>query len=404
MSNKEKKKIVLVSDSPYSTTGLGRVSKYFLKMLPEFEWSVWGFLHPSFDIRKGMYLPHYDKGDFECDFKLTSPRMFGDDVYGLDLIGSFIEQEKPDFLITSMDYDRIVTISDHIKQLQFTLDFKWINYFPADREDLKPAEIQGFRFPDVNICITKFGMDSIHAINPKLDIKYIHHAIDATEFPSVGKSTLKKTKNKVWPNMDKKDFFIGSINRSFIRKDTGRLVRLLSEYIRDKGDTAAYIHGKNVTFEGLDLKKLAFETDIPKGKLAFMPDNLNEIDGVTPETLNKIYRCFDLFLTVSQGEGFGYTTIEALLTETPIIAPHNTSFPELVQDFGYLVPTSEVAFWGNSNSSMWPVVNMEDVKDKIDYVRDNYDEAKEKARAGSKWVKGNLNLQVIGDQWREILK
>lgn len=53
---------------------------------------------------------------------------------------------------------------------------------------------------------------------------------------------------------------------------------------------------------------------------------------------------------------------------------------------------------------MWPVVNITQVKNQIKYVQDNYEEAKAKAKEGSKWVRENLNLDVIAEQWRQILK
>lgn len=396
-------KILLVSDSPFASTGLGRMSRYFLTMLPEYDWTVWGFMHPEFTVRKGQWLASYDEKAFPGQFRVISPKTFTDDTYGIDILPDILRNNEFDFLLTSMDYDRLVRITPQIKEVQFSKALKWINYFPMDREDYKIMEPEALRSPDVNVCITKFGVEKINSINPKLQIEQIYHPIDANEFPEISEEEVLKFKHSAWKDWQDSDFFIGTVNRSFSRKDTPRLVRLLSEYIKARPDTYAYVHGKNSTFEGMDLEKLAFETGIPAKRLAFLPQNVTEIDAFPQDILNKIYRSFDLFTTVSSGEGFGFTTVEALLTETPIIAPHNTSFPELVQDFGYLVPTSEMTFFSNTNTSMWPVVNIETYKKQIDYVRNNYEEAKEKAKAGSKWVKENLNLDIIADQWRKIL-
>ena len=374
-------------------------------MLPEFEWLVWGFNHNEFNVKNGIYRAVCNKDDFEADFEILSPKSYTDDQYGLNIVPSIIEQYKPDFVITSMDYDRVVgAILNELKQLQFAQGFKWINYFPMDREDFKNLEVNSYRYADVNVCITKFGQEKIKSINPRVRVEQIYHPIDVADFPQVKNKEIENFKRKTFAKIENTNFLIGSINRSFSRKDTPRLVRVLSEYLAENENARAYIHGARTTNEGMDLLKLAIETEAPKGAMYFPPDNFSEIIGISGGDLNKIYRSLDLFLTVSSGEGFGFTTAEALLTKTPIIAPRNTSFPELIQDFGYLVEPSDMAFHHNSNTSMWPIVNVQDVKDKIKYVQDNYEEAKAKAEAGSQWVKDNLNLDVIAAQWREILK
>lgn len=407
------KKILLISDSPYASTGLGRMSKYFLKMFPEHEWIIWGALHPEHMERRGQYRPVYEESDFEAKFKILSPKTFSDDQYAFEVIPHIIREEKPDIVLFSMDYDRPLKIVHELKALQYEVPFTWINYFPMDREDYKNLEPDALRFPDINVCITKFGVDKIHEIFPKLDIKQIWHPIDASEFPNVSANNIRKFRDKTWlvksedgslGPLPKDTFLMGSVNRSFHRKDTARLVRIWSEYMKENSDTAAYLHGSSRTAEGMDLRKLIMETGAPQHRLFCMPNDVPETDALPADAMNKIYRSFDLFVTVSCGEGFGFTTVEAMLAGVPIIAPRNTSFPELVQDFGYLVEPSEMVFFTNSNTCMWPVVNIEDVKKKIQYVRDHYDEAKAKAEAGSKWVKNNLSLEVIAKQWREILK
>ena len=403
------RKILLVSDSPYATTGLGRMSKYFLKMLPEFDWYVWGFLHPNYHYRQGVYIPEYNPNEFGGQFHLESPKTYTDEQYGFEFIPEYIKGVKPDFLITSMDYHRILSIGNQIKELQMTQNFKWVNYFPIDREDYKDAEVDAFRYPDVNVCITKFGQEKILKVKPKLDIKQIYHPIDAAEFPRVSKGAVAKFKSGgepafKWGGVKEDTFLMATINRSFSRKDTPRLVRIFSEHLKAHPEDFAYIHGSRYTTEGMDLGKLAYECGVAPGRMSFLPKEVSEVHALDNGILNKIYRAMDLFVTVSGGEGFGFTTVEALLTATPIIAPSNTSFPELVQDNGYLLESKHMAFHHNSNTAMWPIVNIDEAKETIMHVKNNYAEAKAKALKGQQWVRDNLNLDVIAAQWREILK
>lgn len=402
---KSNRKIILVSDSPYASTGLGRMSKYFLKMLPEFHWVIWGVNHPHYNVRNNKNYAYFDEKDFEGEVTLYSPTMFTDDQYGFEYIPDLIKSEKPQFLLTSLDYDRILRVGDQIKGLQLTHQFKWVNYFPMDREDYKPGEVDSLRYPDINVCITKFGVKKIHSINPKVALEQIYHPVDADDFPLLSNKKRKENKKKIWPGLKPKTFITGSVSRSFARKDTARLVNIFSKFAKETKNTFHYIHGSRYTTEGIDLGQLALECGMPEKRLNFLPSSYQETNALTQEMLNAIYQTMDLYVTVSTGEGFGYSTVEALITQTPIIAPSNTSFPELVQDFGYLIDTEAYAYQYTKNGrSMWPVVNIDKVVKKMHYVRDNYTEAKEKAIRGSVWVKENLNLNVIADQWRKILK
>lgn len=397
------KKIFLISDSPYASTGLGRISKSFLQMLPEFEWVVWGFNHSEFHLKKGTQYPMFKEDDFKGKFKLLTPQTFTTDPYGLDLAVDVIKDEKPDFVITCMDFDRFGVAIDKLKNLQFTQDFKWVNYFPMDREDYKDLEAEGFRFPDINVCMTRFGVDKMHSIDPKMDIKQIYPAIEKADFPHMTTKEAMDFRLKFWPATDRDTFSIGTINRSFARKDTARLVTIFTDFLKQHKDSFAYLHGSRYTFEGIDLGKLAYERGLQEKKLAFLPPSMAEIDAVSQSDLNKIYRSLDLFVTVAGGEGFGFSAVEALLTETPVITPGNTSFPELIQDFGYIIPTAEMAFHQTKSTVMWPIVNIQAVLDQMNYVKDNYAEAKAKAKEGSKWVKKNLNLTTIAKEWRKVL-
>lgn len=395
--------ILLVSDSPYATTGLGRVSKYLIRMLPEYKWVVWGFLHPTYKVSRGVSTPIYGKeyGDIE----LLMPKTYTDNQFGIEFVPELVSKVKPDYVLTSMDYDRILPIAKQLKELQFTQSFKWVNYFPMDREDFKAKEVEAYRFPDINVCITKFGQQKLNALAPGIGVQQIWHPIDAEEFPEVftAKGERDAFRDKTWKGIKPSDFLLGSVSRSFARKDTPRLVVAITEILRRNPDAWAYIHGAARTFEGTDLRKLAFECDVPPKKLAFLPDNILETEGVPGEILNKIYHSLDLLLSVSGGEGFGYSAVEALLCEVPVIGPKNTSFPELVQDFGYLVDPVDSAFHHNGSTSMWPIVSVKDVVSQVEYVKANYQEAKEKAQAGRQWVLKNLSLDTIAKQWRKIL-
>lgn len=403
-----KKKILLISDSPYSTSGLGRMARYFMEMLPEYQWIHWGVNHPKHEISPRYARPIYDINDFNGDFKIISPQQFGDQkdpTYAFSYLTAVIKQEKPDYVITSIDYNRIVAHFETIQQLKMVIGFKWINYFPVDREYTYASELQSFKFPDVNVCISKFGVNKIKEFDKKVKIDQIYHPIDAAEFPEVDNKEINEFKQKYYGGvLGKKDFLVGTVNRNFARKDPVRTLDSFIKFNKKNPRSMMYFHGSRITYEGHDLTAIANQLGITPQKLIFPSVDFAETDGYPQEVLNKIYRTFDLFTTSSMGEGFGFTTVEAMLCEVPIIAPKNTTFPELVQDFGYLVDTKDWVFFYNNYDVPWPIVDQKDFVDTMQYVYDNKEETKEKTKKGREWVIKNLNLNTIRDQWKKILK
>lgn len=402
------KKILLISDSPYATTGLGRMARYFITMFPEFEWVFWGVNHPSHETTHTRVSPVYNPEDFNSNFKIISPSRFqdpNDPTYSFSALEPVIKQEKPDYIITSIDYNRIAGHFELLLRLKMMLGFKWVNYFPVDREFFFHHELPGLKYPDINVCISKFGVKKIHKFDKKLDIKQIYHPVDRKEFPFIDNAEKKEFREKFYKGAVNEDtFLVGTVNRNFARKDPVRTLWSFIQFNKKYDNSMMYFHGNRVTYEGHDLAQVARQLEIKDKKLIFPPEGFFEVNGVNQQILNQIYRTFDLFVTSSMGEGFGFSTVEALLCEIPIIAPDNTSFPELIQDFGYLIPVKDWTFLYNNYDLPWPIVDKEKFVKKMKYVKENYSEAKEKAKAGKKWVEKNLSLNTIKEQWAQILK
>ena len=97
------------------------------------------------------------------------------------------------------------------------------------------------------------------------------------------------------------------------------------------------------------------------------PGNFNLADGGFPvEALNNFYNAADCFLTTTLGEGFGITAVEAMATGIPVIAPNNTSTPELLGkdgERGYVYECSDLCWI--DNSGLRPVGSTKDIVKKM---------------------------------------
>lgn len=396
-----KKKILIFSDSPFSTTGLARQTRYFLRMFPEFDFYMYASNHQYFNIIRGRQIPLMATDEFENIKQLMVPAKGQYDSSG---VPQAIQDIKPDFLLSFVDFQHMDAIAEQIKQLSIVEGFKWIHYMNVDRYDFATFEFERMQYVDRIITSSKFGYDHLHSIGFRKPEKYIWHAIDAEEFPSVSRQQLRTTKKEYFGKDNAKKTVVGTVNRMFARKDPVRLMWIFDQFHKQNKDSLLYMHGNVVSYEKQNMAMIRHVMNLTPGSAQFRSPDYEEVSGVSQEDLNKIYRMFDIFISTSTGEGFGYSTVEALLTETPIIGPRNTTFPELIGDNGYLVDCDDWTFVYGLYSSPWPIVNKDKYVKQLQYVHDNMDEAKQKAKSGRKWVLKNLNLDTIRKQWLEIFQ
>ena len=100
---------------------------------------------------------------------------------------------------------------------------------------------------------------------------------------------------------------------------------------------------------GVDLQQCCRALGLNHGSAdVVFPAGLRLIDGGVPiEALNAVYNCADVFFTTTLGEGWGLTMTEAMSAGTPVIAPDNSSIPEILGGDrlrGYVYPCKELVW------------------------------------------------------------
>lgn len=150
------------------------------------------------------------------------------------------------------------------------------------------------------------------------------------------------------------------------------------------------------------------------GSLARMKFPVNNIEIIdeysTPEQLIKHYEDADCFVFPSRGEGFGLPPMEAMATGLPTIFSDNTGMHEFANPkYNYPIPSTKKskAFkfpkeWGNVGN--WWETDIKDLKDAMLYVYNNRDEAREKGRLASEWVKSEWGFDKTALRIVKLIK
>ncbi|RLI62934.1 MAG: hypothetical protein DRO67_06560, partial [Candidatus Asgardarchaeum californiense] len=183
-----------------------------------------------------------------------------------------------------------------------------------------------------------------------------------------------------------------------------RTIQAFVEFRKHVKDSVLYLHMAQID-QGWNLPEVckAYGLDITKDVI--FPENFGPNQGYPRQIVNMLYNCSDCVISTTLGEGWGLSWIEAMATKTPIIMPANTALVECItDDKGYLVKsgntTSNFTILPHDNEVIRPLVDVDDMVEKMLQVYNDYDEAISKAENAYEWVKSELNWQgKIADRW-----
>ena len=379
------RKLLIYGDSPVATTGLGKLHKQLIqKLSQEFEITIVGLNHSVIWA---------DEKEYKCKIYPASiaPQ---DRAFGVDLMNYVLANETFDVILTSHDLNRTLPFINKIKELQIK-GTKWINYAPLDRVEFNQIEADLLELPDVSLLYSDYALNQLRKRNPKTRARRIYLPIDSELYP-LDASAFRNGILKI----DDKDFLFTAVGRHIERKDHARLLQAFKIVHKKNKRIKLYIHCSKEDQAG-KIKDLLEMLELNDGSV-ILADMDSNVSGVDPATLNLIYNSSNCVVSASRGEGFGYSTVEALATKTAFIGPNNTSFPELLGNgqFGTLVPIKTTIITG---LGIRELIDIEALAESMYDCFLNYKEHKQKAEEGYEFTQNNLTLDIIYAQWKEAL-
>lgn len=393
----KKIKILAYMDSPTCATGFGTVSRNILSGLyntGKYDISVlginyWGDPH-NFPMRIWPVGTNQER-----------------DPYGRKKITSMIPQ---------MDYDVLFFLQD-----TFILDFlpellpylksngkiqKSIVYFPIDGEP-KQRWIQNIDACDYLVAYSEFGKAEAKKAYPSVkDMKIIPHGVNTSEYYVIDKKESDGFRKQYFGSVSDK-FIFTNLNRNQQRKDIPRTIAAFAEFKKHVNGSILYLHCARKD-QGWDLPEIVERYGLSISKDVIFPERFGPNQGYPRNIVNLIYNASDCVISTSLGEGFGLSWIEAMATKTPVIMPDNTVMGEFInEDNGYLVRSgsnsSLFTVIPNDNEVCRPLVDVDDMVEKMLDVYNNRQEAKRRAENAYNWVTTTMDWNKnIVPQWVEL--
>lgn len=392
-------KVLAYCDSPTCATGFGTVSRNIFEGL---------YATGRYDI-KILGINYWgDPHNFPYQIWPTGTNSERD-PYGRKKVCGMIPRMEYDLLFFLQDTFILDFLPELIPYLKKNgKKFKSICYFPIDGVP-KDKWIHNVSFADYLVAYSKFGAEMAKAVYPECpELDIIPHGINTSDYYPMPREEVEAFRARYFgPQADK--FIFMNLNRNQQRKDIPRTIQAFVETRKQRPDCILYLHMAQQD-QGWNLPEVCKSYGLDITKDVIFPQNFGPNQGYPRQVVNLLYNAADCVLSTTLGEGWGLSWSEAMATKTPVIMPRNTALVEAIpEDRGYLINSgtnpSLFTVLPHDNEVIRPLVDVEDMVEKMIYVMDNYEEATARAEKAYDWVTKELAWGAngkIAQRWVEI--
>ena len=361
---------------------------------------------------------NYDGGPYDAERfpgrvwpAISALRMQGpyQDYHGRQVFLDALASRDYDVVFVVQDTFILQPIMESLQQLQRskTTPFSTIYYYPFDcapKEEWVKQVVAGFDFP---VAYTEYAKNESRKYLGSLADQHgvIYHGTNLKDFFYIDdKEVVQGVRNAIFGPMADK-FIVTNVNRNQGRKDISRNFMILKE-LRDRGhdDIVFYMHMQETDFGG-SIIQMSRNFNLEPGVdwLLPNPQQFSAHMGFPIEMVNHIYNASDVFLTTTHGEGWGLSITEAMATKLPVVAPDNTSLPEILgEDRGWRIPSGDTPTkWvikDNDNERARPLMDVEKAADAILEIKNNPELAKLRAENAYTWIQ-DYTWQNVCKNW-----
>ena len=302
----KKLKVLVLSDHALSTSGVGTQTRHLLTGL--INKGCWTFR------QFGAAMKHTDYRTVHVNDDLIIKPIDG--FGNPEMLRIALATEKPDILFIFTDprfFVWLFEMEDEIHQIcPIVWWHVWDNYPYPDFNDVF------YEATDLLNCHSHMTYTMLKDAYPD-KTNWIPHALPEHLFFPLKDNEIKNYKKQLLGH-EREDHFVGIwVNRNAKRKRPNDVLESWSYFLKElkskKGHKKATLimHTDPLDSEGPNLFKTAELLGI-QNNVFFSRDRLEF------EKMNVLYNISDFCLNISYAEGFGLSTLEAMMTGTPIIA------------------------------------------------------------------------------------
>jgi glycosyltransferase involved in cell wall biosynthesis len=297
----------------------------------------------------------------------------------------------------------------------------WIAYWPVDNTIKEHWVREAMVKADVNVFYTEFGLREILRFDPDDELGYrertrvVPHGVDISIYRPLPRDDVARYREHHFRGrVGPETFLVTNVNRNQWRKDISRTMAVFAEFHRRVPDSFLYLH-MAANDRWSDLTEVARNFDLVLGRDWGCPQDFDVSTGVSPEELNYLYNASNAVVTTTLGEGWGLSITEAMAAGALVVAPHNSSIPELLGNRcpddaarGLSVKCGGPSLWVHGgrmdHDSIRPLTDVEDMVDKLIFAQQNPGRVEEIVREAHAWVQHLSWERVMSEHWLPLFE
>lgn len=333
-----KKKILMLSDHALSTSGVGVQSRFLINGLVDtgkYTFRQFGaaMKHQDYRVKK-----------ISDDFIIKPTDGFGTP----EMLRLALATENPDLILIFTDprfFHWLFSMEDEIHQVcPIAYWHVWDNKPYPKFNDMY------YEATDLLACHSHHTYEQLKEVYPD-KTHFAPHTVPSDIYFEMEQEKIKEAKQKWLPN--KSDWFTGFwMNRNARRKRPNDLLWAWSKFVdrleQEEGHRKAVLlmHTDPLDQEGPNLLAL-------RAHFGLQENVVFSTERIGFEQCNEYYNIADFTINISHSEGFGLSTLESMMTGTPIIAPMTGGQTRQVVDYrtnthnGFALPIEFQTMVGN---------------------------------------------------------
>lgn len=352
--------------APLIHTGFGVVSGQILRALHntgKYEIDVLGI---------NYFGSFFDKT--ETPYQVTPAKLLDpQDPYGNRMLLKCLSEKKYDILFVINDTYVTHSIAAKVQEYKtkYNQNLKIIYYYPVDCT-VNKEYADMINIADKPVTYTNFGKIQTAIKLPQVEknLDVIYHGTDSETYHPLSVDKINQARlNFFGVRPEDKTFVWISVNRNSTRKNLPKTIFAFNEFKKSHPNVKTLLYLHTVPFDqGIDLQVCLRELNLSMKTDVIFPVNYSPSNAFSGEVLNQFYNASNCFLSTSLGEGWGIGQCEAMAAGIPVIAPNNTSSPEIFDSGhrGIMYDCKETALIDNQGYRCDG--RIEDIVDKMHYV------------------------------------
>jgi len=255
------------------------------------------------------------------------------DSYGTQRLPDIVKKTKPEAIVIQSDPWNIPRYMEKLQEIENEVPV--IGVIPVDGKNCQGEELNDL---DHVIFWTEFARDEAVLGGYTGPSSVIPLGVDLEIFKE--KPVTMARRELKLPERLYRKFIVGNVNRNQPRKRLDLTISAFADWVNgdDVDDAYLMLHSCPTGDHGFGLNQLMKYHGLHDRLMLVEPDI---VYGIPEASMVNVYNSFDVQISTTQGEGWGFTTMEGMACGVPQIVPNWSALGEWASPAAYMVECSD---------------------------------------------------------------